>query len=116
MPIMRPSIGFLGKQRKAKIPIIKANNLSNNSVDASARVGKKIILSIKPVVIAYATAFIHLEKLLSFSILLDKTTPRNRHIKIPRAAVKRSIQGIKYCFVNRFSSIQSNLSMNSIGY
>ena len=115
MPIMRPSIGFLGKQRKAKIPIIKANNLSNNSVDASAPVGKKIILSIKPVVIAYATAFIHLEKLLSFSILLDKTTPRNRHIKIPKAAVKRSIQGIKYCFVNRFSSIQSTLSLNSIG-
>ena len=115
MPIMRPSIGFLGKQRKAKIPIIKANNLSNNSVDARAPVGKKIILSIKPVVIAYATAFIHLEKLLSFLILLDKTTPRKRHTKIPKAAVKRSIQGIKYCFVIRFSSIGSILPLNTIG-
>ena len=116
MPIIRPSIGFLGKQRKATIPIKKANNLSNNSVDARALVGKKIILSIKPVVIAYATAFIHLKKLLSFLILLDKTTPRNRHTKIPRAAVKRSIQGIKYCFVIRFSSIGSILFLNSIGY
>jgi hypothetical protein len=116
MPIIRPSIGFLGKQRKATIPIIKANSLSNNPVEARAPVGKKIILSIKPVVIAYATAFIHLKKLLSFLILLDKTTPRNRHTKIPRAAVKRSIQGIKYCFVIRFSSILSTLPLSNIGY
>jgi hypothetical protein len=40
---------------------MNANNLSNNSVEESAPVGKKIILNIKPVVIAYATALIHLE-------------------------------------------------------
>lgn len=94
---------------------MNANNLSNNSVEESAPVGKKIILNINPVVIAYATALIHLENWLSFLILLDKRTPKNLQRKIPNAAVRRSIQGIKSVFVVNFSIILFICCLNFMG-
>ena len=60
---------------------------------------------IKAVVIANAIALIHFAKKLSFSTLLDKTTPKNLQTKIPELATKSINQGINSGIMNETSYI-----------
>jgi hypothetical protein len=86
-------MGVLEKHKNIITPIRNGISLSSNSVSAKAPVGKKIIRTIKPVVIANATALIHFAKKLSLRILLDKISPRYRHINMPKLAMKSMNQG-----------------------
>jgi hypothetical protein len=52
MPVTRPIIGVREKHKNATTPIRNGISLSSNWVSAKAPVGKKIIRTIRPVVIA----------------------------------------------------------------